>query len=130
MKILWLPFLILCIYLSQVNYLLFLLLNSPVRNFLASFIRIKICSSIELSDEDINNEVKRLRDSIYGVSDQFVDDVKAILDKFRNYSMIIEWLPESLVSKTSVFHLGWTNNNMSLEFNRFCFWKMLYFIQV
>lgn len=52
----------------------------------------------------MNRKVKAIRDSIYGVSEQFMDDVKVIFDEYRNNSMIFYVLSEGFVSKLSLLN--------------------------
>lgn len=48
------------------------------------FVRNQICLSEKFSDEKINEGIKHIRDNIYGASEQFMDDVKAIANKQQN----------------------------------------------
>lgn len=56
---------------------------------------------MERSDEDIIKRVKLIRDSIYGVGEQLMNDFKVILEEYRNNSMVFDGLSEGLVRKIS-----------------------------
>lgn len=62
----------------------------------------QICSaSIEFTDEMKKHFQERIRDDIYGVSEQFVDDLMNILEKYKTDRIIFDDLPEALVSENT-----------------------------
>lgn len=61
-----------------------------------------MCSfMVVIPDEDMNKNVETIRDSFYGVSEQFMDDVKVIFGKMRSDSMIFDHIFHGLVSGAS-----------------------------
>lgn len=63
-----------------------------------------------MPDEEINFSLKNIRESIYGVSEQFMDDVKVIFDKIRNNSMIVYDFRYGLVSGAFRFDIAEITN--------------------
>lgn len=84
---------------------------------------------MEFSDDDIRKLVKGIRDHIYGVSDQFMDDVKVIYDKFRNIMMIPDDMTYCLVSETPRSNTAGITNLIYVKFRflsnflNICFYK-------
>lgn len=54
-------------------------------------------------DQDIIKNVEIIRNSIYGVSELFMDDVKVIFGRIRNDSMVFDHIFNGLVSGVSCF---------------------------
>lgn len=52
-------------------------------------------------DEEKRNEIRQvIREDIHGVGDQFIDDIWAIYEKYRNDSYVFGRLDEDIVSET------------------------------
>lgn len=54
--------------------------------------------------------VEGIRQDIYGVSEQFVDEFQDILEKYYNDQMIISYILESVVSEISLLRKVYSYN--------------------
>lgn len=88
--------LLLCVCLGQVVSFFLNFVPFDASSLSCSFVQ--ICAG---SDELISGVEKSIRDAIYSVGDQFVDDFMRIVERNRNNSFITENLGKT-VSKTSV----------------------------
>lgn len=67
------------------------------------FFHTQICLTKELSDDDRIQIEKSIRDGIYGVSQQFMDDFMEICEKYRHDPLIFQpLLVKYFVSKVSI----------------------------